>query len=60
MNIHNILLSNLRSQLSIIPQVPVVFTGTIRFNLDPRKVKNEKLIWAALKDVGLEDLVYNL
>ncbi len=31
----DILLESLRSQLSIIPQVPVVFTGTIRFNLDP-------------------------
>jgi ABC-type multidrug transport system fused ATPase/permease subunit len=34
-NIADIGLTRLRSALTIIPQDPVLFSGTLRFNLDP-------------------------
>jgi len=50
----------LRSRLSIIPQVPVVFAGTIKRNLDPfDKLTNDE-IWRVLEDVGLKDYVGTL
>jgi ABC-type multidrug transport system fused ATPase/permease subunit len=38
----------LRSNLAIIPQEPVLFTGTIRFNLDPFGEHDEQVLWDAL------------
>ena len=34
-DISSIGLFDLRSRMSIIPQVPVIFSGTLRYNLDP-------------------------
>ena len=43
----------LRSNISIIPQVPFLFKGTVRFNIDPFGIckDNDNLIWNILKDV---------
>ncbi|XP_064461285.1 ATP-binding cassette sub-family C member 9-like [Ornithodoros turicata] len=47
----------LRSHLSIIPQEPVMFSGTIRENLDPKRIfKNEEL-WVALEEAQLKEVV---
>ncbi|KAJ2451289.1 hypothetical protein EV183_003698 [Coemansia sp. RSA 2336] len=42
-------LSELRSGVTIIPQDPVLFNGSIRFNLDPSNEYPDELVWDALK-----------
>ena len=46
-------LNNLRSNISIIPQQPLLFTGTLRSNLDPFKEYSDQDLWQALEDVQL-------
>jgi len=56
-DIRNIGLSLLRSRLSIIPQTPVIFTGTIKRNLDPFETLSDYELWKVLEDVGLKQHV---
>ncbi len=50
-------LNQLRNILYIIPQTPIVFSGTIRRNIDPLNEYNDKEIWEALAEVELADLI---
>lgn len=56
-NITEIGLHDLRSKISIIPQEPVLFSGTIRKNLDPFEEYSDEILWKALEDVELKQVV---
>ncbi|KAJ2348008.1 hypothetical protein GGH91_001582, partial [Coemansia sp. RSA 2671] len=46
-------LEELRRNITIIPQDPVLFNGTIRFNLDPFSEYPDELVWDTLKRAHL-------
>ncbi len=50
----------LRSGLTIIPQDPVLFTGELRFNLDPMGDHSDMELWKALELAHLKDHVTKL
>ncbi|PVD27626.1 hypothetical protein C0Q70_12792 [Pomacea canaliculata] len=63
-NIADIGLHDLRSRITILPQDPVLFSGTLRMNLDPLDQYSDDQIWKALETAQLkrfaEELPENL
>lgn len=50
-------LEDARAQISSIPQEPHLFSGTIRFNVDPFGVYSDEEIWAALDSACIKSYI---
>ena len=57
---NTISLTNLRSRMAIIPQEPVMLTGTIRTNLDPFGNSTDEAIWNSLRAVHLGEKIMEM
>ncbi|RXN21097.1 multidrug resistance-associated 9 [Labeo rohita] len=53
-------LRDLRSQLSVIPQDPVLFIGTVRYNLDPFNNYKDEQLWLALEKTYMKETISKL
>uniref|UniRef100_A0AC35TYJ0 Multidrug resistance-associated protein lethal(2)03659 n=1 Tax=Rhabditophanes sp. KR3021 TaxID=114890 RepID=A0AC35TYJ0_9BILA len=53
-------LNDLRSRITIVPQDPALFSGTLRFNLDPFEVHTDDDIWKSLQLTYLDAYVTSL
>ncbi|KAG1673332.1 Multidrug resistance-associated protein 4 [Nymphon striatum] len=56
-DISKIGLHQLRKSISIIPQEPLLFKNTIRYNLDPFGSYSDAKLWSALESVELKSVV---
>ncbi|KAI8903347.1 P-loop containing nucleoside triphosphate hydrolase protein [Gorgonomyces haynaldii] len=56
-DISTVSLPYLRSRMQLIPQDPVLFKGTIRFNIDVEEQYDDAQIWSALESVGLKSFI---
>ncbi|XP_074269620.1 ABC transporter C family member 12-like isoform X1 [Silene latifolia] len=56
-DISKLRLTDLRRSISIIPQQPVLFSGTVRFNLDPFSEHNDAELWESLERAHLKDTI---
>jgi len=59
-NISQMGLQDLRSRLTVMPQDPVLFCGTVRDNLDPFHNFDDAHIWSALETCHLRDYITTL
>ena len=59
-NISRLGLHDLRGRITIIPQDPVLFSGTLRINLDPFEQHSDETIWHALELAHLKTFAKTL
>jgi ATP-binding cassette subfamily C (CFTR/MRP) protein 1 len=53
-------LVDLRSRLTIVPQDPVLFSGSLRMNLDPFSQHEDAIVWEALRLTHMDAFVSSL
>jgi len=56
-NVRKVALETLRQKVTTIPQDPVLFAGTLRFNIDPNESESNEAIDSMLKKAGLDELL---
>lgn len=49
-----------RKNIAIIPQDPLLFTGTIRENIDPKNHYSDDVLWEILEKVGIKKFIPTL
>ncbi|XP_063913861.1 probable multidrug resistance-associated protein lethal(2)03659 [Zophobas morio] len=59
-DINHVSLKWLRSNISLIPQDPYLFPGSIRENLDPMEQYSDEEIWKVLKELHLDAVIKEL
>ncbi len=59
-DISSIGLKDLRSKIAIIPQDPVLFLGSVRYNIDPFGEHSDTELWEALSMVNLKSHIESL
>ena len=50
-------LHSLRKHISVIPQTPFIFKGTVRNNIDPLGSASDEELWQTLEDANLKQVV---
>lgn len=53
-------LHSLRQHISVIPQVPFLFKGSVRQNIDPFGTSSDEKLWDVLEESGLSEHVHGL
>ncbi|KAF0312917.1 Multidrug resistance-associated protein 7 [Amphibalanus amphitrite] len=59
-NVTDVSVETLRRSLSVIPQQPFLYSGTVRQNLDPSGLCSDILLWAALTECHLRPVIGSL
>jgi ABC-type multidrug transport system fused ATPase/permease subunit len=59
-NVATVGLHDLRKAVSIIPQDPVLFSGSVRFNLDPFEESTDAELWGSLEAANLAGQIRGL